>query len=159
MGKKIAAFYILFFVFLSSIYANRGNSLTYQTLNCINLDKNFTPQSFMEDFQRFLKSYYSVTIENSKESIVKYDFKKYFRFENTIGVRKHDTYLKMWINIEQQQPYLFHRKTNDDYLIYINFTRYIHGNENEEEIEFFIEDLDNKIDLFIKEHNLKTILS
>lgn len=65
----------------------------------------------------------------------------------------------MRINIEQQQPYLFHRKTNDDYLIYINFTRYIHGNENEEEIEFFIEDLDNKIDLFIKEHNLKTILS
>lgn len=92
MGKKIAVFYILFFS-LSITYANRGNSLTYKFLDYVNSDENFTPKSFIEDFQNFLNSYYSVTMEKSENSIIKYDFKKFSRLENTISIKKHDIYI------------------------------------------------------------------
>ncbi len=156
MYKKLAVFAMLFSVGLAMIYANRGNSLTYNSLDYIVSDEAFAPQSLIDDLENFLSSYYSVEVEESEKSVIKYDWKKFLYFENTFIVRKSDMYVRLRMSIRQRQPHLLYRERNNNYHIYFSFTRYVHENENEEAIFSFTEDLDNKVELFAKEHNLKS---
>lgn len=156
MYKKLAVLAILFSIGLAMIYANRGNSLTYNSLSFIVSDETFAPQSFMDDLKSFLSSYYSVRVDYSNEGVKKYDWKKFLYFDNDFIVRKSDVYVRVHVYIYQRQPHLLYREKNNDYHIYLDFTRYIHEDENEEDIASFVEDLDNKIELFTKKHNLKS---
>ncbi len=156
MYKKLAVFTMLFSVGVVIIYANRGNSLTYNSLSFIVSDEALVPQSLIDDLKNFLSSYYSIAVDKSEERVIKYNWKKFLYFENTFIVRKLDIYVKLRMNIQQQQPYLLHRKKNNDYHIYFSFTRYVHEDEKEEDVVSFVEDLDNKIELFAKKHNLKS---
>ena len=155
MYKKLVVFTI-FFPLSWLCYADRGNLLTYNSLDYIVSDEAFALQSLIDDLKNFLSSYYSVAVEKSEERIIKYDWKKFLYFENTFIVRKLDIYIKLRMNIQQQQPYLLPREKNNDYHIYFSFTRFVHENENTEDVISFTEDLDNKIELFTKKHNLKS---
>lgn len=152
MHRKKTFFIAVIFINLSLVYANPANSITYKSLDFKISNENVNPELLIDEFVNFVSSDYVVQAKKEKR-IIKYDWKKYLYFENNIKIQKQDMSVKISMDIQQQQPYLFYRKKNNDYFIYFHFTRYCHEGEKEDDVIFFLNELDKKIDDFIKEHN------
>lgn len=63
MYKRLIVLISVFLNLLNLTYANRGNSLTYKSLEYAIMDENFDPDLFINDLNDYLKSYYSVKID------------------------------------------------------------------------------------------------
>ncbi|MDO5774412.1 MAG: hypothetical protein Q4P16_08895 [Spirochaetales bacterium] len=155
MYKRLIILITVLFNLLNQTYANRGNSLTYKSLEYTITEENFDPNLFINDLNDYLKSYYSVKIDRLEKYYIKYDLKKFLHYEDILIVRNREMYVKLSIDIIQQQPYLFYRKKKNDFRIYFSFTRYIHENEKEDDISNFINELDEIIGNFTKKYNFQ----
>jgi hypothetical protein len=92
----------------------------------------------------------------SKENrIIKYNWKKFLYYENKLLINEEKAYVKLHMNMQQQQPNLFYRKKNNDWDIDFIFTCVYHDDDIEEDIIFFHDELDRIIDAFIKKYDLQ----
>ena len=155
MHKRLIIIISVFLNLLNLTYANRGNSLTYESLEYTVTDESFEPKLFVEDLNFYLTLYYSVRIDKSEKYFIKYDWKKFLRYETTLIVKKSEMYAKLYINITQQQPYLFYRKKKNNFRIYCDIIHYVDGYDADNEILLFLSELNNKIEHFVKKYDLQ----
>lgn len=110
MSKKITIFVIVSLIFTFLIYANGGDSVIYRKLEFTVPVGKVDPQTLPDDLIKYLSSYYSIEIMSKENRIIKYNWKKFLYYENKLLINKEKTYVKLHMNMQQQQPNLFYRK-------------------------------------------------
>ena len=155
MSKKITIFVIVSLIFTFLMYANGGDSVIYRKLEFTVPVGKVDPQTLPDDLIKYLSSYYSIEIMSKENRIIKYNCKKFLYYENKLLINKEKAYVKLHMNMQQQQPNLFYRKKNNDWDIDFIFTCVYHDDDIEEDIIFFHDELDRIIDAFIKKYDLQ----
>lgn len=110
MSKKITIFVIVSLIFTFLIYANGGDSVIYRKLEFTVPVGKVDPQTLPDDLIKYLSSYYSIEIMSKENRIIKYNWKKFLYYENKLLINKEKAYVKLHMNMQQQQPNLFYRK-------------------------------------------------
>lgn len=154
MYRKIALSLTLLIINSMCIFADRGNSVSY-TISYNIASNSLDMRSAVDDFYDFLNSFYTMKKNYSRIVTEKYDWKKFNRYENLFTIYEQDMYLRIYANIEQRQPYLFYRKKNNDYYIYLVFKSYGWFDDRIDEYIIFGEGVDKKVRKYAEEHNWK----
>ena len=110
MSKKITIFVIVSLIFTFLMYANGGDSVIYRKLEFTVPVGKVDPQTLPDDLIKYLSSYYSIEIMSKENRIIKYNWKKFLYYENKLLINEEKAYVKLHMNMQQQQPNLFYRK-------------------------------------------------